>query len=452
LAALAAFAADALPPGASALSPELVEFVSQHLGLYDVAPELVVIDVPRNDAAGAVSRALAPRLEGHAYTHYGAVLVARGADSLLVVALAERGLQLEPVPRQSPLGQPIRLRGRLPDGLRNPRVDFTVEGAPRQVLAAGAGPDFDVQIATPRVGPYPIEVLGDGDAGSVVLARLTVYVDRKPPVTFAQASASPAVDLVAVRAQLLAAINAERARAGVPALQEDALLDLIALRHSVDMRDHAFMSHESALTGGPADRVEHAGLGRGLVLENIVRGSDASTLHQSALAQAGLRSNLLHREVTHVGLGVVPVRGAGGSLLLTELFVQQTRPIDVSSAAPTLLSMLNETRKTRGAPALALDAQLATVAEEAARQFVDTPGASEQSVIDAANAKLQRLSVSYRRVAAVLVIARALDDARALEPALEPSVSHAGIGVAQGTRADRGGRVLVIVLVLAWPR
>lgn len=453
LATLASFCAKALAGGARAIAPEVVELVAQHLGIYDASPELVVVDAPRVDASGALARALAARLSERAFTHYGAALVVRERSSLVVIALSVRGLELRPTPRRVAVSELIRLQGRLPSAFENPRVEVTASGSVRRVLAVGAGPDFDVQLPADRPGVCRVEILGDTERGSVVLARFSIYVGTEPAQTFELGRGGPSFDLASLQRELLGLINAERARAGWRAVQADPALDRLARSHSADMRDHGFMSHESPRSGGPADRAERAGFGRGLVLENIVQGTDAGLLHASVLAQVGPRSNLLHPEVTHVGLGLVVLRQAQArTLLLTELLVQQSSATDPSLAAPELLSMLNRTRATRKAQPVALDPELAEVANEAARAFVDTPGAKEQSVIDAANAKLQRFSVAYRRVAVVLVLARALEDASTLEPALDAGVGNIGIGVAQGSRPDRGGPVLVIALVLAWPR
>lgn len=454
LATLAAFCARALADGAGQVPPEAVQLVAEHLGIYDPSPEVVVIDAPRASAADAVSRELAARLAERPFSHYGAALLARESSSVVVVVLSQRALELEPTARNPDVTEPIRLRGRLPRGIENPRIDLMVGASPRRILAAGAGPDFDVQIPTPVAGVYRIELLGDGERGSSVLARLPIYVGVEPPETFQAVRARRSnVDFAALHRELLAHINEERTRAGLPSLLSDPVLDEVARSHSMDMRDHGFLGHDSPRTAGPADRVERAGLGRSLVLENIVRGKDAASLHASVLAEAGQRSNLLHRDVTHVGLGAVVLQeGQSETLLLTELFVQQHRAVDPALAAPELLALLNETRATRAAEPLVLDPELAAIANEAARAFVNDPSATEQSVVDAANAKLQRFSVTYRRVAALLVLARSLEDARALEPALDATARSVGIGVASGTRADRGGSVLVLALVLAWPR
>ncbi|MCZ7677294.1 MAG: hypothetical protein M5U28_00335 [Sandaracinaceae bacterium] len=51
-----------------------------------------------------------------------------------------------------------------------------------------------------------------------------------------------------------------------------------------------------------------------------------------------------------------------------------------------------------------------------------------------------------------MAIVASVDEAGALEPALDPDVRAAGIGVAQGTRPDTGPNAIAVVIVLAWPR
>jgi uncharacterized protein YkwD len=450
LAAVAAFCeaqGDATPP------PELLEFVMRHLGIYDPRAELVLVGVPKDDARAALEAALGPRLSGARFTHYGAALVARADSARLAIVLTTRAVEMAPVPRIVSVFEPIRLRGRVLDGATNPRVVIHAEGAPRSVVNTGPGPDFDAQVPTPKPGTYRLEIEADGETGARTLAKLAVYVGKEPPLFWKRTQTPAPFDAVFARSQLMASIDAERKRAGLVSLIEHPRLDQVAEAHTAEMRDKGYVAHQSPVTGGPADRVAQAGLSPVLLLENIARGTDAATVHATVLREAGQRANLLHPAVTHVGVGVVPIDDAHGrSWLVTQLFAQLPGSVDTSAAAPTLLAAWNEARAGRGAPTLALDPELTKVAEEAARTFVSTPGMTEQAVIDSANAELQRFSVAYRRVAAILVLAQSLDEARTLEPPLDPAVRSVGIAAMQGDRSDRGGRVLAIALVLAWPR
>jgi uncharacterized protein YkwD len=119
-------------------------------------------------------------------------------------------------------------------------------------------------------------------------------------------------------------------------------------------------------------------------------------------------------------------------------------------AEPSLLSQLNAARSQRGYSSLALDTDLSEVARSAAQSFFVDANSTEQSVVDKAQERLARFSVAYSRVNAVLAVTRELDQVGTLEPTLDPAATGVGIGIAQGERA--GGRVLAVMVVLAYPR
>jgi len=448
LARLAVYAADHAEQ--ATLPPRLVEELARHLGLFDPQIELLVLQVPSEAPATPLMAALEKSLDGRAFTHYGAALHAGARHSWLVVALSERRLELEPVPSVVAINTPLRVRGRLPDGFGQPRVDVLAGNAPRAVLSAGPEREFNVQIPTSQRGVYRIEVVGDGPSGPAVLAKLPIYVGTEVPQAFEQLASEQARDLRAVRAELVHAIQDARRTAGLRPLQELPLLSTLAEQHCVDMRDHGFVGHQSPRGGGPAERVNAAGLASSFVLENVVRGRDAAALRP--LPQSVEQQTILHPELTHVGVGVVEIADPHGPLLLaTELFVQLGVGADPGLAEPTLLSEINRARAQRGHATLALDPALSEIARESARQYFADPAATEQSIVDAANGELAHFSLQYQRVSALLAITRSLEQVAALEPALEPDARAVGIGVVQGERGS-GGPVLAVMVVLAVPR
>lgn len=447
LALLATYAAEHANQGK--LPPRLVEELARHFGLFDPVVELLVLDVPREDPATPLVAALGERLAGREFTHYGASLHSDDEHTWVAVALSERQLELEPVPSSVALNAPLRLRGVLPESFNQPRIDVTAESLPRMLIPAGPEREFNVVVPTAKKGTYRVEVLGDGPDGTVVLAKLPVYVGMKAPSAFSEQKNETAFDPVAVRKQLVAAINAQRTAAGLAPLVAHAGLDAIAEKHSVDMRDHGFVSHTSGRTGTPVDRVKAGGLTSTLVLENILRGRDLHSLQPGP--QSAEQQNLMHRGVTHVGIGVVEDADPHGSqLLVTELFVRLDQSVDASLAEPSLLSQLNAARQQRGYAALVLDTDLSQVAREGAQSFFDDQSSTEQSVVDKTQEKLARFSVAYSRVNAVLAVTRELEQVGTLEPTLDPAATGVGIGIAQGDRA--GGRLLAVMVVLAYPR
>jgi uncharacterized protein YkwD len=447
LALLATYAAEHASQGK--LPPRLVEELARHFGLFDPIVELVVLDVPRESPSEPLVAALGETLSGREFTHYGASLHSDGDHTWVAVAMSERQLELEPVPSVLALNAPLRLRGVLPEGFNQPRIDVMAEDSPRLLVPGGSEREFNVVVPTAKKGTYRVEVLGDGPSGTVVLAKLPVYVGTKAPSAFEQLKTDSNLDATAVRKQLFDAINAQRTAAGLPALLPHAGLDAIAERHCLDMRDHGFVAHTSQRTGSPVDRVKAGGLTSSLVLENLLRGRDFRALQPGA--QSAEQQNLTHRGVTHVGIGVVEASDVHGPLLIvTELFVRLDQSVDASLAEPSLLSQLNAARSQRGYAPLVLDTDLSQVARAAAQSFFDDSNSTEQSVVDKAQEKLARFSVAYSRINAVLAVTRELEQVGTLEPTLDPVATGVGIGIAQGERT--GGRVLAVMVVLAYPR
>jgi uncharacterized protein YkwD len=428
--------------------PRLLEFGARQLGLFDPSIEAYILTAA-SDRSDELVEALKSRLGSQPFTHYGALVVTRAGEDQLTVVFSERRLTLASVPRSVAVGQPIRLEGQLPAEYTNPRVDLLAQGK-RVILPLGDGHDFSAQLPTTAAGLYRVEIVADARLGSVVLAKLPVYVGSAAASGIELPSFERAYDTAAIAARIFESINRTRADAGLPRLTRDARLDVLAAQHCADMRDHGFVGHMSPRSGDPQKRVTRAGMSAELVLETIARGPDPHALETNLGAPSGEIRNLLSRAVTHVGIGVVSLPDAhAATLVATELFVALPAPVDPGTATPQLLSLVNEARARRGERTLLLDAGLSGVARETAERFVDDPNASEQSVLAAADAELGKFSLSYRRVNALITLTSRLDDAAALEPVLDAAASGLGIGIAHGSR---GSGTTAIVMVVGAPR
>ncbi|TVS00219.1 MAG: CAP domain-containing protein [Rhodobacteraceae bacterium] len=106
----------------------------------------------------------------------------------------------------------------------------------------------------------------------------------------------------------LAAVNAERARAGRAALVLDPALSQIAQAHACDMARRGYLSHTSPDGRSMMGRARQAGLsGYCTMGENIAQGqSDVPTAMGSWLRSDGHRRNILDRAFTHAGFGRAP--------------------------------------------------------------------------------------------------------------------------------------------------
>jgi hypothetical protein len=117
-----------------------------------------------------------------------------------------------------------------------------------------------------------------------------------------------------------------------------------------------------------------------------------------------------------------------------------------------VLALLNEHRHAAGAPPLAPSSALSEVATAAAHDCFEGPRLDEQAVLAQAHRQLERQSLMFRRVSAVVTLAEGPADAASLEAALDPDARNVGIGVARGMLDDSPEPRTAVVLVLGTPR
>ncbi len=106
----------------------------------------------------------------------------------------------------------------------------------------------------------------------------------------------------------LAALNAERARAGRTGLVLDTSLSALAQAHACDMSQRGYFSHTTPEGRTMMDRASRAGLrGYCAMGENIAQGQpDVPSVVASWMRSPGHRRNMLGRGFSHVGFGRGP--------------------------------------------------------------------------------------------------------------------------------------------------
>ncbi|MBQ1241645.1 MAG: SafA/ExsA family spore coat assembly protein [Oscillospiraceae bacterium] len=101
-------------------------------------------------------------------------------------------------------------------------------------------------------------------------------------------------------------VNAERAKAGLPALTEDWQLSRVARYKSQDMRDKGYFSHQSPTYGSPYDMMRAFGISYRAAGENIAMGQRTPTAVVNAwMNSSGHRANILSKSFTKIGVGYV---------------------------------------------------------------------------------------------------------------------------------------------------
>jgi hypothetical protein len=92
----------------------------------------------------------------------------------------------------------------------------------------------------------------------------------------------------------------------------------VARGHSTDMAQNWFFGHVSPTTGALANRLRRYNMSYRTASQNIAYAASPRGAHATLMRDSSNRANVLNREYTHVGVGVVRV---GGRLMVTETFV-----------------------------------------------------------------------------------------------------------------------------------
>ncbi|MEM7272953.1 MAG: CAP domain-containing protein [Actinomycetota bacterium] len=132
-------------------------------------------------------------------------------------------------------------------------------------------------------------------------APTTQAPTTQPPATQPPAQTG---DDAAAQQQVLDLTNAERAKAGCPALRLDGTLNAVADGHSEDMAARNYFSHDSPDGEGPGDRVDASGYPARGWGENIAAGyRTAADVVNGWMNSEGHRRNILNCSFEELGVG-----------------------------------------------------------------------------------------------------------------------------------------------------
>lgn len=119
--------------------------------------------------------------------------------------------------------------------------------------------------------------------------------------------------------QMLARVNAERAKHGRAPLSLCATLTAAAQGHSADMARHNFMGHNGSNGSTFDSRIRAAGYGGNAWGENVAYGyTDVNMVVDAWMTSAGHRQNILNPLFTH--MGVARAQSSAGLLYWTQDF------------------------------------------------------------------------------------------------------------------------------------
>jgi uncharacterized protein YkwD len=161
--------------------------------------------------------------------------------------------------------------------------------------------------------------------------------------------------------ELFVLINKYRIENNLPPLVIDESLMRIAREHSVEMAKQELISHDQP-SGDLQVRMNHAGYFFEAARENIARVRSINKAHSGFINSAIHRENILARDVTHIGIGVVRNPYPFNEyLVITEIFATPGKSYPASTIQNTLLNQIKKL-KLQGAVAVEPDPLLDKIA------------------------------------------------------------------------------------------
>ncbi len=142
-------------------------------------------------------------------------------------------------------------------------------------------------------------------AAPTTAAPTTAAPTTAAPTTVA--AAPPAADTSGegqIQQDILALVNAERAKANCPAVSLNGTLTNAADAHAQDMADNDYFSHTGLNGSDPGDRITAAGYRWRTYGENIAAGQrDAQQVMTAWMNSSGHRANILNCNFAELGVG-----------------------------------------------------------------------------------------------------------------------------------------------------
>jgi uncharacterized protein YkwD len=120
--------------------------------------------------------------------------------------------------------------------------------------------------------------------------------------------------------QMLSLLNAERAKNGLKPLSLMPELTNLARLKSNDIIQNNYFSHTSPVYGSFANMVYNAGIRFYSVGENLAKARNGQHAFVLLMASSGHKANMLNRNFTHVGIGII--QDTYG-VVVTQLFIMR---------------------------------------------------------------------------------------------------------------------------------
>ncbi len=283
--------------------------------------------------------------------------------------------------------------------------------------------------------------------------------------------------LARIRADLIEAVNAERADAGLVALQGDSLLDFVAQGHALDMARRRVMSHDGGDGSRVGERAERAGYAYWQIGENVATGqSSVAQVVRGWMGSPPHRETILMANGRELGVGfaiggrttsrpgtVIPgcywvmvvaqsAEKGGPGPEGQECGGLSTTPAGLARLRETVLTAFNRARRRGDLAPLAGDARLMTAAQSHAEAMARYGSMTLPDALGSLADWATRSGYEYLRLAqhtavghmsGEALVERWIGSASVLDTVAMPEARHVGLGFAEGRRPTTEGRDII---------
>lgn len=144
--------------------------------------------------------------------------------------------------------------------------------------------------------------------------------------------------------ELITLINKDRAENNLPPLAIDESLMRLAREHSEDMANKSIVSHDQP-SGDLQVRMNRAGYLFEAASENVARSRSIHQAHSDFLKSEKHKKNILAKDVTHIGIGIVqPPYPEDEYLAITEIFAAPRELYSPSAIQDILVNQIKNMR------------------------------------------------------------------------------------------------------------
>ncbi|MFJ4338380.1 sigma-70 family RNA polymerase sigma factor [Streptomyces sp. NPDC088915] len=181
----------------------------------------------------------------------------------------------------------------------------TPSGTPRPSKSVSAKPKAKPSASAPTTAPTTAPHTPRPTADRPTRRPTQAPVTKRPTAPSSPTATKQDSGHTSVEEQVIALVNAERAKEGCGAVTGNSLLARAAQGHSDDMAARDFFDHTNPDGAGPGERVTATGYGWSTYGENIAMGQQtAEQVMESWMNSPGHRANILNCSFKELGVGL----------------------------------------------------------------------------------------------------------------------------------------------------